>query len=105
MWHVGGYKFKKANSFWPKRLALTCSFVIYILSVGCSQSVDSVSITGGSPTVSSFDFIFHSNLEGTTNTIPTATSFQLGIHSFGGSSLRTQSSSASFNLTSGIGVD
>lgn len=88
-------------------LALSLLFAVFgIVLAGCSQSVDTVSIQPiNPPPVLTPNYITHTDLQGTSFTAPTSTTRRLGIHSFGGSNERTISTSGSFRMTSGIGVD
>ncbi len=92
------------------KVMLVISFVFaFLLLSGCSQSVDEISIEGdkkqiGNP--SSFgNRLFNTDLQGTTSTLPVSASTVLGDHSMGANALRTSSSSPSFRLTSGIGIE
>lgn len=76
---------------------------------GCSQSVDTINITrrGVVPRPPSFfgDRLFNVDLSGTAVGMPVSTSTVLLDHSMGGNSLRTASSSTSYRLTSGVGIE
>lgn len=74
-------------------------------AVGCSQSVDSVNINSRRPDRVFAEPVMNTDLQGSSLTIPTSATFSMGVQSAGGNSLRTQSSSPSFNMTGGIGVD
>lgn len=105
MLNVSGNKFRSTKRAWSLSVTLTLVIVFFLGTVGCSQSVDSVSIT---PPRSTSAFIFsnpNNELQGTSLVMPSSASRQLGIHTAGGNSLRTNATSASFNMTSGIGVD
>lgn len=73
------------------------------LSLGCSQGVDSVQITRRVARPEAY--ITTTDTQGSTSTVPAGPTRRLGIHTLGGSNLRTKSTSASYRMTSGIGVD
>ena len=84
---------------------LTTAFSFLFL-VGCSQSVKKVKIKAKSPsTPTPFTYISTTDIQGTTSTIPTSSSVRLSIHSLGGNSQRTVSTSSNFKINSGSGVD
>ncbi len=98
----------KTNLASKKMLAVLFASVLFFLA-GCSQSIDRVNIAPRGdlpPPPSSFgDRLFNVDLSGTSVTMPISTSRVLIDHSMGGSSLRTASSSPSYRMTSGVGVE
>ncbi len=85
-----------------------------VLSSGCGQSVTEVSFEPISPDDDDTNppdpfvpdaFITTMDLQGGSVTIPYSANRSMSVHSFGGTSLRTYSSSPSFQMSSGIGID
>ena len=72
---------------------------------GCGQSVDKVNIQSVNPSPTRPGYITHTNLQGASFSTPTSASRILGDHMFGGSNVRTFSTSPNFRMTGGIGVD
>lgn len=50
-------------------------------------------------------FFGNAQLSGSTSSAPVSANFALGIHGVGGNFLKTTSSSSSFKMISGVGVD
>lgn len=89
--------------------ALLLIFGFLILLAGCGGGGGSSSLASapdtGELTPSGRVFIAHASLQGATSSIPFSASKVMGIHHAGGVLVRTQSSSSSFKMTSGVGVD
>jgi hypothetical protein len=80
-------------------------FMIFLTS-GCGGSGSgSVALEGGGGQSLGRVFIGHASLQGATSQIPYSSNYVLGIHHTGGNFTRTSSSSASFKMVSGVGVD
>ncbi|MCM2282723.1 MAG: hypothetical protein NDI61_12850 [Bdellovibrionaceae bacterium] len=83
--------------------------LMLVVSAGCGQQVNSVVITPRdprtTPSTSQVSFIANIELQGTTTARPSSSSLILVNHTAGGSAQRTSSTSTSFRLSSGIGVD
>ncbi len=102
-----------ANIFSLARLRPASLFILYTLltalalsSLGCSQSVDDVGITGPPQVISQpRNLIVNRDLTGTNPIAPVSTSTVLGDHSVGGNALRTSSSSSSYRMLSGVGIE
>ncbi len=98
----------KTNLASKKMLAVLFASMLFFLA-SCGQSVDQISIAPRGnlpPPSSSFgDRLFNVDLSGTSLMMPISTSRVLIDHSTGGSSLRTASSSLSYRMTSGVGVE
>lgn len=91
-----------------RTLLLLFGFMIFI--AGCGGGGGGSSKAAAVPdigelTPSSRVFIAHASLQGATSSIPFSASRVMGIHHAGGALVRTQSSSSSFKMTSGVGVD
>jgi hypothetical protein len=73
---------------------------------GCSQKVNVVKIKRRTPLApTSFTYISTVDLQGATSVVPTSPTRRMSIHTLGGNNQRTNSTSASYRMTSGIGVD
>jgi hypothetical protein len=81
-------------------VVFVCVFSMFITA--CSQSVDEVNIHGPPPGRS---VLLNSDLSGAATSPPSSVSRSMGDHSVGGMGLRTQSTSASRRMVSGIGVE
>lgn len=80
--------------------------ILFFVLVGCSQSVNKVSVTPKNPPVILPEsYITTTDVQGGTSVTPASANRRMSIHSFGGSTLRTNSTSVSFRMTSGIGID
>jgi hypothetical protein len=83
------------------------TFVIavgFLIVAGCSQSIDQVSITARNPEPSSSIFVGDVDHQGGNSQPAVSASAILSEQALGGSLMRTNSSSPSFKLNSGIGV-
>lgn len=80
---------------------------VMLVTSACSQSVDAVSIEHHAPAPDAQPFRFYTNVDSQGGSIvpPSSGTFQLRIHAFGGSNLRTTSVSPSFSMVGGIAVD
>ncbi len=92
----------------------TLKMTLLMLLLGaCGQSISEVNFTAKNPTdneqiINPFvplNYITNVDQQGGSATTATSTNRALSIQSFGGNSLRTYSTSPSFRMTSGIGVD
>lgn len=84
------------------------AFAIAILaSLGCGGggSVDNVSVNPRNPTPARIPSVMDSDVQGTPLVDPTSASFIAKKVAVGKSALRTSSTSTSFRMTSGVGVE
>jgi hypothetical protein len=84
------------------------TFVIllgFLIFVGCSQNIDQVRITPRNPTSSDLFFVGDADHQGGNSQPALSVSAILSEQYLGGNLTRTYSSSPSFKMTSGIGVD
>lgn len=79
--------------------------VLVLSAIGCSQSVDSVDINSRHPKKVFASPVVNGDSQGSNSVAPASASFIMGDQSAGGNSVRTQSTSTSFIMTGGIGVD
>lgn len=85
--------------------------ILMVVMTACGQSVSEVAIQSLNPVDESPDpfvplnYITNMDTQGGSSSISGSTNRFLSIQSFGGTSVRTYSSSTSFQLTSGIGID
>ena len=85
-----------------KHLLILASFFIF---AGCSQSIDQVNITPLRPGSSNYVFAGDVEHQGGNSQDATSASAILSDPALGGNLMRTMSSSPSFQMSSGIGVD
>ena len=77
----------------------------FFIFVGCSQNVDLVNITPRYPVTTNYVFVTDAEHQGGTSQTAQSASAILSEQYVGGNLTRTSSSSPSFKMTSGIGVD
>jgi hypothetical protein len=85
-----------------KLILISMCFFIFL---GCSQNIDQVSITPRNPAVPTYIFIGDGEYQGGNSQTAVSASAALSSQTAGGNLKRTTSTSASFQMTSGIGVD
>lgn len=78
---------------------------LFFVSVGCSQNVDKVNIKPLRPPPSNINFVSDVEHQGGLAQPSVSTSAILRDQNLGGNLTRTKSSSPSFQMTSGIGVE
>jgi hypothetical protein len=89
---------------------LLFSLIVLTFASGCGGSGGGGGGTGGGGGEAPLGpdhriFFANASLSGTTSVAPVSASFALGIHGIGGNFVRTTSSSPSFKMISGVGVD
>ena len=89
----------------PSVQIFAVSLSIILLTSGCGQSVDDVSIDQRGIIATPKVYISTVDIQGGTSVTPTSTNHILSVHSLGGSNLRTDSASTSYRMVSGIGID
>jgi hypothetical protein len=82
-----------------------CLLFIFFIFTGCSQNVDFASITPRNPEKTNSIFIGDAEHQGGNSQTAQSGSAILSEQSVGGNTTRTNSSSPSFKMTSGIGVN
>jgi uncharacterized protein YceK len=80
-------------------------FIGALILSGCSQNIDQVSITPRYPVTTNYVFVGDTEHQGGNSQIAQSSSAILSEQYVGGNLTRTSSSSPSFKMTSGIGVD
>lgn len=85
-----------------KHLLILVSLFIF---AGCSQNIDKVNITSLRPGPANYVFVGDADHQGGNAQTAVSTSAILSNPALGGNLMRTSSSSPSFQMTSGIGVD
>ena len=94
-----------------KLISFISSYLVRFFLIGVSLSLINCTMKSSvnrlSPKVepSKRSFIYNTDLQGVSSTVQSSDSAVMSIHSFGGSSQRTEGESANYRLTSGIGVD
>ena len=88
---------------------MSAKLLLLILGIlvlaACSQSVDQVNITPLNPVTTNYVFVGDTEHQGGNSQSAQSTSAILSEQYAGGNLMRTSSSSSSFKMTSGIGVD
>ncbi len=87
--------------------------IVLLVLAGCGQSINEVNFTAKNPNddeeiIDPFiplNYITNVDQQGGSSSTAVSPNHALSIQSFGGNSLRTYSTSPSFRMTSGIGVD
>lgn len=95
--------FHEGSSLMGSKLFLL--FIGILLFAGCSQNIDQVSITPRYPENTNYVFVGDTEHQGGNSQTAQSTSAIMSEQYVGGNLTRTSSSSASFKMTSGIGVD
>lgn len=80
------------------------SLILLFVVIGCSQNIDFVNIKALNPTPTNLNLVSDVEHQGGLAQPSTSTSAVLRDQNLGGNLLRTKSSSPSFQMTSGIGV-
>jgi hypothetical protein len=78
---------------------------VFFIFTGCSQNIDKVSITPRNPAAPTYIFVADGEHQGGNSQTAVSATAALSSQTAGGNLKRTTSSSASFTMTSGIGVD
>lgn len=79
--------------------------VSFFILAGCAQSIDDVSIIARHPSSSTYVFVADGDHQGGNSEPALSLTTSLSAQALGGNVMRTTSSSPSFTMTSGIGVD
>jgi uncharacterized lipoprotein YajG len=87
------------------RIKLLLIFIGMFIFAGCSQNIDQVSITPRYPENTNYVFVGDAEHQGGNSQSAQSSSAVLAEQYVGGNLTRTSSSSPSFKMTSGIGVD
>lgn len=97
----------KQNLFSRDRKLLRTLGVLLLAAIltSCAQGTNDALIVPRRPATKDLVLISNVDLTGTSAYSPQSSSRVLSIHTAGGNSQRTKSTSASFQMTSGIGID